>query len=93
MPNSSSQKTDTLDDKPEAYFSPPAGAAQGAATCQVSFAQQRLWTLDRMLPRQSAYVVDPAYRVVGALDVSALHGALNDIVARHDVLRIRAGAG
>ncbi|MFF4189644.1 amino acid adenylation domain-containing protein [Nonomuraea sp. NPDC001831] len=52
-----------------------------------SFAQQRLWFLDRLVPGNPFYNVSLALRLVGALDVVALEGALRWVVGRHEVLR------
>ncbi|MGS0897473.1 amino acid adenylation domain-containing protein, partial [Burkholderia stagnalis] len=56
----------------------------------LSFAQRRLWFLDR-LDRQAgaAYHVNVALRLSGALNAEALRRALERIVARHEVLRTR----
>ncbi|MDI3284229.1 non-ribosomal peptide synthetase [Polyangium sp. 15x6] len=51
-----------------------------------SFAQERLWFLDRW-GAGVAYNVFGALRVIGNLDVRALERALGDIVRRHEVLR------
>ncbi|MEG8178095.1 amino acid adenylation domain-containing protein [Nocardia terpenica] len=53
----------------------------------MSYAQQRLWVLDRLLPRKSVYNAPMAYRVGGPLDVAALRGAFGVLVARHESLR------
>jgi amino acid adenylation domain-containing protein len=53
----------------------------------LSFAQQRLWVLDRMEPNSSLYNIARAVRVNGDLDVNALIGALNEIVRRHESQR------
>jgi amino acid adenylation domain-containing protein len=53
----------------------------------LSCAQQRLWFLDQLLPGNTAYTFSPALRMRGPLDVQALHGALQEIVARHHALR------
>ncbi|WP_084195840.1 hybrid non-ribosomal peptide synthetase/type I polyketide synthase [Streptosporangium amethystogenes] len=53
----------------------------------MSFSQQRLWYLDRMLPGASLYLVPVAYRLQGPLDHEALVKALNELVARHESLR------
>jgi amino acid adenylation domain-containing protein len=52
-----------------------------------SFAQQRLWLLDRIDPGSAAYNIPVALRIVGELDVVALERALNEVVRRHEVLR------
>ena len=53
----------------------------------LSFAQQRLWWLDRLQPGSAAYNVARAFRLAGALDSAALEQSLNFIVARHASLR------
>ena len=44
-----------------------------------SYAQQRLWLLDRLLPTGSIYNVPKVYRVSGALNVDALRAALDEL--------------
>ncbi len=53
----------------------------------LSFAQERLWVLDRMDPGSSAYNVPVGVRLEGRLDVAALAASLAEIVRRHAVLR------
>ncbi|NVJ19490.1 non-ribosomal peptide synthetase, partial [Myxococcus sp. AM010] len=53
----------------------------------LSFAQQRLWFLDRLKPGGTEYNVPYVLRVEGPLDVSVLERALSELVRRHDVLR------
>ncbi|HZB43698.1 MAG TPA: condensation domain-containing protein, partial [Pyrinomonadaceae bacterium] len=53
----------------------------------LSFAQQRLWFLDQLVPGNPFYNVPVAVRLVGRLDVSALERSLDEILARHEVLR------
>jgi amino acid adenylation domain-containing protein len=52
-----------------------------------SLQQVRLWFLDRLDPGSGAYNMPMARRLRGALDVAALSGALDALVARHEVLR------
>ncbi|MEY2937090.1 MAG: hypothetical protein RL033_7839, partial [Pseudomonadota bacterium] len=60
------------------------------APLPLSFAQQRLWFLDRLDARAgAAYHIPSSVRLVGALDVPALQAALDRIVQRHEALRTR----
>jgi len=56
-----------------------------------SFAQQRLWLLDRLLPVGSVYNVPRVFRLRGDLAVEALRGAFDDLLERHESLRTRFG--
>ncbi|HEX4940142.1 MAG TPA: amino acid adenylation domain-containing protein, partial [Candidatus Kapabacteria bacterium] len=53
----------------------------------LSFAQQRLWLLDRIEPGSVAYNVPSVIRIRGALDVGALETALGKVFNRHEGLR------
>ena len=54
----------------------------------LSFAQERLWFLDRLVgDGNAAYHIPAVFRARGALDTEAFAGALLDVVRRHDVLR------
>ncbi|WP_229900359.1 condensation domain-containing protein, partial [Streptomyces capoamus] len=53
----------------------------------LSFAQQRLWFLDRLSPGDPRYNSAVAARLGGALDRAALAEALTAVVARHEALR------
>ncbi|MFI9387411.1 non-ribosomal peptide synthase/polyketide synthase [Kutzneria sp. NPDC052558] len=52
----------------------------------LSFAQQRLWFLDRV-QHDASYLVPLVFRLEGPVDVPALRAALADLVARHEPLR------
>ena len=53
----------------------------------LSWAQQRLWFLDRLEPDSVTYNLHWAARLNGHLDIQCLQQALNDLVARHESLR------
>jgi amino acid adenylation domain-containing protein len=53
----------------------------------LSFSQRRLWYLQKVDPNLSAYNIPAAFRIRGDLDSSALEQALNDLIARHEILR------
>ncbi|WP_416906141.1 amino acid adenylation domain-containing protein [Micromonospora echinospora] len=55
----------------------------------VSFAQRRLWLFDQMQPGSTEYLMPVRLRLRGTLDTVALRRALDEIVARHEVLRTR----
>jgi hypothetical protein len=52
-----------------------------------SFAQQRLWFLDRLFPGNPFYNVSAALRLTGSLNQAALEQTFNEIVCRHEALR------
>jgi hypothetical protein len=52
-----------------------------------SFAQQRLWFLDRLMPGHRLYVVEVAIRLEGAVEMGALSWAVDTLVARHESFR------
>ncbi|MDB5072254.1 MAG: amino acid adenylation domain protein [Candidatus Eremiobacteraeota bacterium] len=54
---------------------------------RLSFAQERLWFLDRFQPGLSVYNIATGMSIPGTLDVAALQQCLDEIVRRHDVLR------
>ena len=53
----------------------------------LSFAQQRLWFLDRLNPGDLTYNIPSAVRLTGSLNLTALERSLNEVVRRHEALR------
>ncbi|HEY2738874.1 MAG TPA: amino acid adenylation domain-containing protein, partial [Thermoanaerobaculia bacterium] len=53
----------------------------------LSFAQQRLWFLDRLAPGNLFYTMYHPLRLSGALDVEALQRAFQEVVRRQESLR------
>ena len=59
----------------------------GEIRAPLSFAQQRLWFLDRLEEHRAVYNVPVAWRLSGPLDPGRLERALDRIVRRHESLR------
>lgn len=53
----------------------------------LSFAQQRLWFLDRMQGGSAEYNMINAFRVSGLFDVDVAQAALQHVIERHEILR------
>jgi amino acid adenylation domain-containing protein len=53
----------------------------------LSFAQQRLWFLDQLIPGSPTYNIPIAVRLSGQLNIEVLQQSLSEIVRRHEVLR------
>ena len=53
----------------------------------LSFAQQRLWFIDKLEPGNSFYNIPVVVTLCGDLDVDALERTLTEVVRRHEVLR------
>ncbi|MFL6199517.1 MAG: amino acid adenylation domain-containing protein [Thermoanaerobaculia bacterium] len=68
---------------------PPAAIPrrQEEGPVRLSFAQERLWFLDRWQPGSPAYNLLDAIRLTGRLDVPRLAAALGEVLRRHESLR------
>ncbi|MFL5386461.1 MAG: amino acid adenylation domain-containing protein, partial [Longimicrobiaceae bacterium] len=66
---------------------PPVVPVERTEPPPASFAQERLWFLDRLRPGEISYNLPFALRLRGALDVDALERSLGEIVRRHEALR------
>jgi amino acid adenylation domain-containing protein len=74
-----------IDRRPEAPI-----VAQGRpGECVQSFAQQRLWFLEKLNPGTPVYNIPWVVRIASRLDHAALQRSLDEILRRHDVLRAR----
>src|SRR5262249_3505406 len=68
---------------------PPLVRAPRDKKLPLSFAQQRLWFLDQLVPNNPFYNCPGALRLDGKLNLEALERSVNEIVRRHEVLRTR----
>jgi amino acid adenylation domain-containing protein len=55
----------------------------------LSFSQQRLWFLDRLMPNHPFYNIPLALNLTVAIDPAALAQTFNEIVRRHEALRTK----
>ncbi|HEY3570035.1 MAG TPA: amino acid adenylation domain-containing protein, partial [Thermoanaerobaculia bacterium] len=62
-------------------------APRDGAPLPLSFAQERLWFLDRLGAGAGLYNVPAAVRLAGRLDAGALRRTFEEIVRRHEALR------
>jgi acyl carrier protein len=56
-------------------------------TLPLSFAQQRLWFFEQLVPGSPAYNIPVTLSLRGLLDADALVSALKQVVRRHEILR------
>ncbi|MET0396568.1 MAG: amino acid adenylation domain-containing protein, partial [Longimicrobiaceae bacterium] len=68
-------------------LAPPIERVSRSEALPLSFAQQRLWVVDRLEPGSAAYNMPYALRLRGALDVAALRGSIGEVERRHEALR------
>jgi acyl carrier protein len=66
---------------------PPIDRAPPGPKLPLSFAQQRLWFLDRLQPGNPAYNSPAPVRLKGAIDVTALERSFQAVINRHEALR------
>ncbi|OJW54632.1 MAG: hypothetical protein BGO67_05225 [Alphaproteobacteria bacterium 41-28] len=68
-------------------YVPPILAQQRPEVLPLSFAQQRLWFLDQLIPDTALYNVPTALRLSGNLNLQNLVDAFNALITRHEILR------
>ncbi|MEG4885837.1 amino acid adenylation domain-containing protein [Microcoleus sp. F8-D3] len=70
---------------------PPIDRAPRGPELPLSFAQQRLWFVDRLQPGDPAYNIPAAVRLKGAIDLTALERSFQAVIDRHEALRTTFG--
>jgi len=65
----------------------PLRPVERGAQAPLSFAQQRLWLIDRLMPGSTAYNIPFGVRIRGRLDVDVLRECFSEIYRRHETLR------
>ncbi|HKX28592.1 MAG TPA: amino acid adenylation domain-containing protein [Blastocatellia bacterium] len=73
----------------EREITPPLLGVPRTGGLPLSFAQQRLWFLDQLVPNNPFYNCPGAMRLKGRLNLEALERVINEIVRRHEILRTR----
>jgi amino acid adenylation domain-containing protein len=82
-------RVDALEPADDGDAAPPLVPVRRDGPLPLSFAQQRLWFLDRMDPGAATYNMAFPLRLRGPLHAGALRRALGEVVRRHEGLRAR----
>jgi amino acid adenylation domain-containing protein len=81
--------SEALNHAEAASESPPIEPIWRDRELPLSFAQQRLWFVDRLTGGHALYNIPIAVRLKGPLDVDLLEKCFNTIISRHEALRTR----
>lgn len=87
------KKVDETTQAKKSNVVPPITAVKRGAISQVSYAQQRMWILDKLETGNAAYNAGAAYNISaglfiqGPLKIAALNKAFETLVKRHEILR------
>ena len=65
----------------------PRGPRQDGNLCPTSIDQERLWFIEQLQPGNSAYNIFSASRIKGPLNAALMERVVNELIARHEVLR------
>ncbi|MBD3307338.1 amino acid adenylation domain-containing protein [candidate division KSB3 bacterium] len=78
---------DTFRAEQQVFTPPPITPVARDAQLPLSFAQERLWFLEQLVPGNPFYNTPTALRLSGRLQIAALQRGLSEIVRRHEPLR------
>ncbi|MEH1785598.1 MAG: non-ribosomal peptide synthase/polyketide synthase [Nostoc sp.] len=82
-----SQNIQQLQQQDLEIIAPPILKRAENAEIPLSYAQQRLWFLDKLSSNSASYNIPVGLRLVGTLNVAALQQSLIEIIHRHEALR------
>ncbi|HEX7334471.1 MAG TPA: amino acid adenylation domain-containing protein [Pyrinomonadaceae bacterium] len=68
---------------------PPLKPVIRSGAAPLSFAQQRLWFIERFLSKHTLYLIPVALRLKGRLQLPAFEQSFQEVIRRHEVLRTR----
>jgi amino acid adenylation domain-containing protein len=68
------------------------GASRGARTFPLSFAQERMWFMDRLTPGSPVFNLNCDWRFTYPIDIATLRRSVNEMVRRHESLRTTFGS-
>ena len=66
-------------------------ATRGARTFPLSFAQERVWFMDRLTPGSPVFNLNCDWRFTYPIDIATLRRSVNEMVRRHESLRTSFG--
>jgi acyl carrier protein len=66
---------------------PPIKCVERSDAVPLSFAQQRLWFLDQLMPNSSVYIVPTILKITGQFNLAAFKQSLDEVIRRHETLR------
>ncbi|MDF5712485.1 MAG: non-ribosomal peptide synthase/polyketide synthase [Rhizonema sp. NSF051] len=82
-----SQNIQQLQQQDLEIVAPPILKRVENAEIPLSYAQQRLWFLDKLNPNSASYNIPVGLRLVGTINVVALEQSFREIIHRHEALR------
>jgi amino acid adenylation domain-containing protein len=82
-----SKIVDVLREQNALSLIPPITAREKRDFIPLSFAQQRLWFLTKLLPNITLYNIPISFKLTGDLNTDALEKAFNTLINRHESLR------